>query len=371
MARSVGLVASIEAQLERTIGAGLLPESRQLPAEQLMARRFGVSRTTVREALRRLAARGLVVQHPGRKTRVVALDESVTLENLGVALHGGSGSRLEQRRLLEGFFALKREAMVELLAACCEHASKWEKDKLEEVCFALADAARWEDLRWVELEFELLRLAARAAQRPGHLLLIQSLERAWRGIEERVLPHLDARAVSQWAYRAFHGLGEADAAALRCELPPLLRACDERVLERLAPLREVDDKPQASRGLVTETPHMETAASREALSGADLPNRSACRTGSSDVAPEEASQAESSPIDSFGITASLEGGPPHDALPLRVGTQVLRECRQEPPCQLYAGDEENQPAVAPQDGRSQGLTPCAIAEALDLDPGPN
>ncbi len=65
----LGFVASIEEQLERMMGAGMLPESGQLPSEQTLARRFGVSRTTIREAVGRLAARGLVIQRAGRKTR--------------------------------------------------------------------------------------------------------------------------------------------------------------------------------------------------------------------------------------------------------------------------------------------------------------
>ena len=290
----LGLVASIEEQLEREIGAGLLPKDGKLASEQKMARVYGVSRTTIREALGRLAARGLVVRRAGRRTRAVALDEAVTLENLGVALHGEGRAHPDRRRLLEGYFALKREAMVELLAACREDASRFELQGLTDACFALMDAARWEE-DWVAREFELLRLAARVARRPGHLLLIQSLERAWWGIRVRVRPHLDAQAVSQWAYRALQALDEAEPAALRRELEPLLRACDERVLERLAPAHEVDDRPGVSQTAAAERSHVETESAREALPGADCANLSACRTGSCAVAPEEVSRPGTAP----------------------------------------------------------------------------
>ena len=118
----VGLVGRVEEQLERAISLGKLPECGSFGSEQKLARSYGVSRGTVREALRRLAARGLVVQHPGRKTRALALDESLTLENLGLALHDerSAGSR----RLLEGYFCLKRQVTVELLADCASHASE-------------------------------------------------------------------------------------------------------------------------------------------------------------------------------------------------------------------------------------------------------
>ena len=49
---------------------------------------------------------------------------AVTLENLSVALHGVGQGHPEKQHLLEGYFALKRETAVELLAACCELASE-------------------------------------------------------------------------------------------------------------------------------------------------------------------------------------------------------------------------------------------------------
>jgi DNA-binding FadR family transcriptional regulator len=47
-------------QLRELIGEGVLPPGARLPSEQLLARDFGVSRATVREALRVLAAENLV-----------------------------------------------------------------------------------------------------------------------------------------------------------------------------------------------------------------------------------------------------------------------------------------------------------------------
>jgi DNA-binding FadR family transcriptional regulator len=354
----------------------MLHPSGQLPSEQKLARSHGVCRSTMREALRRLAARGLVVQHPGRKTRVVALDEAVTLENLGVALHGRDGtSSLDRRQLLEGYFALKREATVELLVACREHASEMELDRLGQACFALGDAAHWGE-PWVAREFELLRMAARAAQRPGHLLLIQSLERAWRGIQAKVLPHLDGQAVRQWAHCAMRGLDEADAVALKRELPLLLRACDELLLERLAPIREADDK--APSGAEAQPSHVEPEPAREAPSDAAVPNLSACPTGSYAMAPEEDSQPGLTPPDTCrqrerspgearephplvrGDASSLDGAlpqvPPGSSPAHSVDTRGRREGRQGPPCPFQPADEGNPPAVVEAQPPQEGMT---------------
>ncbi|HSP81602.1 MAG TPA: GntR family transcriptional regulator [Myxococcaceae bacterium] len=270
----MGLVAQMEQELERMIVSGMLPEEGGvLPSEQMLARHHGVSRATVREALLRLAARGLVVQHPGRRTRAVPVGQAVSLENLGLLLNGRGGLYPGGLRMLEGYFALKRDSTVELLAACCAHASERDLDRLLEACFALREEARWQEdgRRWVALEFELLRLAAAAASRPDAYLLVQSLERAWLGIARRVVPLLDAEATGQWALRAFQALGARDAQALKRELLPLLKVGDERVLGRLAPT------PQAPRAEAESPPVDTSPPESEGGPGESVPNRSGCR----------------------------------------------------------------------------------------------
>ncbi|WP_233585874.1 FadR/GntR family transcriptional regulator [Corallococcus sp. CA054B] len=239
-----GLVAYVEAQIERDIALGRLPPSGQFGSEAKLARRYEVCRGTIREALRRLAARGLVVQRSGRKTRAVALDESLTLENLGLALHDARNP--EARWLLEGYFSLKRQVLVELLADCCARASDLDLERLRSTCFQLQDAARWESgATCAQVEFELLRQAARVAARPGHVLLVQSLQRAFLGGAAQLLPLLGGEVLREWAFRVMAILHERDVQALQHELPALLKACDERVLNAFAPAPQAPASPEA------------------------------------------------------------------------------------------------------------------------------
>jgi DNA-binding FadR family transcriptional regulator len=236
------LIAHIENELERMVARGAHPQTGILPSERKLARSFGVARGTIREALLRLSARGLVVRRQGTQARAVALGRAVTLENLGVVLHELARGRSGELRLLEGYFELKRETTVELLVRGCEHASTEELARIETACFELREGARWDDgsNRWVEQEFELLRTAALAAERPGHFLLVQSLERAFWGMAEVVRPLLPSEAVRHWSERAQSWLFDRDGESLRRELPPLLLACDAHVLGRLGPASRAD-----------------------------------------------------------------------------------------------------------------------------------
>ncbi|WP_407921816.1 FadR/GntR family transcriptional regulator, partial [Corallococcus sp. AB049A] len=239
-----GLVAYVEAQIERDIALGRIHPSGQFGSEAKLARHYDVCRGTMREALRRLAARGLVVQRPGRKTRAVPLDESLTLENLGLALHDTRSP--EARWLLEGYFSLRRQVMVELLSDCCARASKRDLDQLAGICFGLWDAARWESGAYcAQVEFELLRLAARVADRPGHVLLVQSLQRAFMVGAAQLLPLLGGEPLRQWANCAKGALHDRDTRAIQHDLPTLMKAHDDRVLDAFVPAPSQPVAPEA------------------------------------------------------------------------------------------------------------------------------
>jgi GntR family transcriptional regulator, transcriptional repressor for pyruvate dehydrogenase complex len=237
----VGLVAYVERQLERDIALGKLSAG-GWGSERKLAGVFGVSRSTVREALRRLGARGMVVQRPGRMARAVSLDASLTLENVGLALHDERSSK--SRWLLEGFFSLKRQVLVDLLVDCCAKASDVDLRPLERACFELWTEAQWKSGEYcARLEFELLRMAAQLADRPGHLLLIQSLQWALWGSASRLLPHMSGEEMRPWVVFVMEALESRDSQAIQRTLPELMKACDERVLERFAPVAPVQPSP--------------------------------------------------------------------------------------------------------------------------------
>jgi GntR family transcriptional regulator, transcriptional repressor for pyruvate dehydrogenase complex len=69
----------LSAKLEQMIVTGELPEGSRLPPEREFAAQLGVSRASVREALRELELKGMVDRRPGRGTLVA--DASRTLHS--------------------------------------------------------------------------------------------------------------------------------------------------------------------------------------------------------------------------------------------------------------------------------------------------
>ena len=64
------LYAQVEAVLASDIAGGTLPAGSQLPTENDLIERFGVSRPTVRRAVQNLVSRGLVEIQRGKGTYV-------------------------------------------------------------------------------------------------------------------------------------------------------------------------------------------------------------------------------------------------------------------------------------------------------------
>jgi DNA-binding FadR family transcriptional regulator len=106
--RRLSLVEQVATQIESLIESGQWPVGYRIPAEPLLVEELGVSRNTIREAIRALVHSGLLITKPGDGTYVIS--SSV----LGVALQ----KRLKDSNLLETLevrHALERETA--LLAA--------------------------------------------------------------------------------------------------------------------------------------------------------------------------------------------------------------------------------------------------------------
>ncbi|MEA2156554.1 MAG: GntR family transcriptional regulator, transcriptional repressor for pyruvate dehydrogenase complex [Solirubrobacteraceae bacterium] len=98
IARAERLSDKVAHALTESILAGRLTVGDKLPSERELSEQFAVSRPVVREAVRGLKARGLLVDHPRRGHVVAAVDADVVSRSLTLYVRG---RRVDYAPLLE------------------------------------------------------------------------------------------------------------------------------------------------------------------------------------------------------------------------------------------------------------------------------
>ncbi len=235
--RDANLPELLERDLRNAIVSGELAEGQALPTETELSRRYGVSRSVVRDAIRLLIAKGLVEIRRGRGTYVRAARGEAFSEALLLALSRNGGTALD----IEEFYGLLLPGIAALSA---ERASGESRERMLRGAEAYLEAFGKEALKPSEGGPELLRglfeafmrelLKAsgnRLAELVGGILVRM---RSFRAVEGRELEAeggihaligLEERAIMGLA-RAVAGGNAADArgfAVKLCELRPALR----------------------------------------------------------------------------------------------------------------------------------------------------
>lgn len=105
----------------------LLPGDR-LPAERELAHQFGVSRTVVREAVRGLAAKGLLQVSPGRGGTTVRRPTANSVSE-SMSLYFRSGPRMDYEKLIE----VRRALEVEIAGLAAERHSEEDLQTLVDI----------------------------------------------------------------------------------------------------------------------------------------------------------------------------------------------------------------------------------------------
>jgi len=102
--REERLADKVAELLKKAILSGQLEPGDRLPPERILGERFGVSRTVIREAVRSLAAKGLVEVRSGSGSVVARVDAAAVTETIRLYVQGASIDRDlidEVRRLVE------------------------------------------------------------------------------------------------------------------------------------------------------------------------------------------------------------------------------------------------------------------------------
>ncbi len=179
MLAPVRLADGVLAELTGAILDGRLPEGAPLPSEARLAARFGVSKQVVREAIRQLAALGILEIGQGRATRVRAM----TSEPLARFWRFAVG---ETARGLEEAVELRRMLEPQVAALAAE---RWNADGLADLAAALAKmrAALDDTALWIEADLDFHHTLARLA---GNRLLRLQMH-SLRSVIERVMQRMN------------------------------------------------------------------------------------------------------------------------------------------------------------------------------------
>jgi GntR family transcriptional regulator, transcriptional repressor for pyruvate dehydrogenase complex len=124
------------ATIKRMIVCGALKAGQRLPAERELAAQLGVSRPSLREAIRALIALNILESRHGEGTFVSSLEPDLLIEPIDFVLQvydGGIAALFEARRVLEaGVAALAAERATDLELAELDDFAKHGRAKVED-----------------------------------------------------------------------------------------------------------------------------------------------------------------------------------------------------------------------------------------------
>jgi GntR family transcriptional repressor for pyruvate dehydrogenase complex len=157
----------VSERLLASIRDARLPVGARLPSERELGERFGVSRTVIREALRHLAAIGVLDVQTGSGARVAHVDGSIVLNSIGHYLrrHG----LLNPDKIHEVRQTLELETTRLAAQRATDDDLRAVRDAYERMP-AAADAAAAS-----QADVEFHRAIARAADNDLHLVLVDSI----------------------------------------------------------------------------------------------------------------------------------------------------------------------------------------------------
>ncbi len=207
-----------------------------LPGERELSTTLGVSRLTLRAALSRLEAEGLVKPVHGSGTRVLDYREHGGVEMLGhMATLVQLGGEVPFA-LLADLLELRRVVAVEVMGIAAERITEAELDELARHLVYQASCTG-DAQKYVAADIETARKLAQATHNQAILLLSNSIMRVLmqqRGMEFTFLIDIE-KAIS--TYKKMLGLLRArDPLAARKATRTLLARLDRRLLERIAEL---------------------------------------------------------------------------------------------------------------------------------------
>jgi GntR family transcriptional regulator, transcriptional repressor for pyruvate dehydrogenase complex len=231
VARS-SVVDAVADRLRNEILAGRIAPGSKLPSERELSLALGVNRLTLRAALARLEAMGLVSTRHGSGTEVVPWRERAGLEALPMVLSSLRRDEPAFSELLASLLEIRRVLVSEAVALAAERHTEDDLAAMKQI--ALEQVGKLDDpLAFARGDLALQRVIVRAARNVGFELILNSFTRFPDEHPDLVAELYDRREQSIPFYEVLLELVRAgDASAARTALRTAFDAMDEEWLTR-------------------------------------------------------------------------------------------------------------------------------------------
>jgi GntR family transcriptional regulator, transcriptional repressor for pyruvate dehydrogenase complex len=176
--RRLDLVRTVVERLREQIIAGAFDPNGAIPSEGQLGQALGVSRTVIREAMRSLAAQGLVEVSQGRQPRVKPADPQTVVDTFNTYM------RREDHSLLD-LVEVRRPLEAAIAALAAQRATPTDIESLEQT-LCEQTAARTKRRR-VETDIRFHDLLAKATGNPIFNLLLNAVSGLMRRSREETL----------------------------------------------------------------------------------------------------------------------------------------------------------------------------------------
>lgn len=200
--REPRLSDKVAEMMRQTILSRQLVPGTSLPSERELGEQFGVSRTVIREAIRALAAKGIVEVRSGSGLRVASVDEATALESLSWFIRGG---QLEYPKVHE----VRSTIEVEMAGLAAERRTSEELQALRDSHARFVKVIGDVD-KATAADVEFHALIARATQNDLFSVLLGSIGDALTEIRHETLAGGSAPATIDAHARILEAIAERD-----------------------------------------------------------------------------------------------------------------------------------------------------------------
>jgi GntR family transcriptional regulator, transcriptional repressor for pyruvate dehydrogenase complex len=180
IARPDSLAGRVEQELERLIVENRLAPEERLLAERPLADRFGVSRTVVREAVRSLAAKGLLEVRTGDGTYVRNPSHTNAAESLARLFRFTGMSGPDQTHAI---YELRQPLEVEIAGLAAERATQKDVEALKR-WVDITNSPGTDEATHIDADMQFHLALAEATRNPLFSVLLESMGELMRALRE-------------------------------------------------------------------------------------------------------------------------------------------------------------------------------------------